>query len=757
MTPGAAAALVRDRSQWPSAETTTVLESPLGKSSAWRDGYVRRGILVRRLLGSRHASVAAIVAPPGYGKSSLISEWARHDSRPFIWPGMDGLAVTDLTAAASAILITLDQAGWLDGPASSRGKRDPRRDPLADLLAALRTLRARGQAFVLVLDDAHCMAPAVLRELARVMVDEAPSGTTLALASRSELPIPLARLRASRALVEVRTPELAMIPRDALLLLRQAGLELDVGAVRKLVNLTEGWPVGLYLAALWVHEQEDPSGAVRLLKGDHHLFGEYFRDEVLSTLPDELREFALRTSVLEELSGPVCDEVLGRRGSGLALRALERATPLLRPLDPTHERCRWHSLLREALQAELRRTEPELVQTLNERASAWYETAGDARRAIAHTVAAHDPVRAGNLLWPRLVDYLTQGRNELVRSWLAAFSDDEIEGHAPLALCAAYSSLVAGDAAHARHWAVAAAALDPPDTRAASRLSSGLTGLEALLPGSSVTAVGGAAAAALALESPASPWCPLWLFLRATALHLTGDLDAAEQGLEESLGLAAAGAPAIVSLCLAQGAMIAIERRDWDTAAEHADRAVVTIEQHGLSDYPICALGFAAAAAVRAHQGRLDEAKRDLRRAVDLLAALGDFAGWYGAEARILLAHASLSLADVVRARTLLAEASRLARRVTGAVIFDRWFNDAWSQMDALAETSLAGPSSLTIAELRVLRFLPSHRSLREIAVQLGVSGNTVKTQAHAVYRKLGAASRSEAVASARAAGLLGH
>jgi LuxR family maltose regulon positive regulatory protein len=111
----------------------------------------------------------------------------------------------------------------------------------------------------------------------------------------------------------------------------------------------------------------------------------------------------------------------------------------------------------------------------------------------------------------------------------------------------------------------------------------------------------------------------------------------------------------------------------------------------------------------------------------------------------------------VVRARTLLAEASRLARRVTGAVIFDRWFNDAWSQMDALAETSLAGPSSLTIAELRVLRFLPSHRSLREIATQLGVSGNTVKTQAHAVYRKLGAASRSEAVASARAAGLLGQ
>jgi len=169
------------------------------------------------------------------------------------------------------------------------------------------------------------------------------------------------------------------------------------------------------------------------------------------------------------------------------------------------------------------------------------------------------------------------------------------------------------------------------------------------------------------------------------------------------------------------------------------------------------ALAFAAAAAVRAHQGRVDEAKRDLRSGIDLLTQLDDFIPWYGAEARILLAHASLWLADVVGARTLLAEASRLARRTPGAVIFERWFDDAWARMDAVAETSLAGPSSLTIAELRILRFLPSHRSFREIAAQLGVSANTVKTQAHAVYRKLGAASRSEAVMRASDAGLLGQ
>ena len=169
------------------------------------------------------------------------------------------------------------------------------------------------------------------------------------------------------------------------------------------------------------------------------------------------------------------------------------------------------------------------------------------------------------------------------------------------------------------------------------------------------------------------------------------------------------------------------------------------------------ALVFAATAAVRAHEGSVDRAKKDLRRAIELLATLGDFIPWYGAETRILLAHASLWLADIVGARTLLAEASRLARRMPDATIFQRWFDDAWAYMDTMAETRMAGPSSLTIAELRILRFLPSHRSFREIAQQLGVSANTVKTQAHAVYRKLGAASRSEAVARGQDAGLLGQ
>jgi LuxR family maltose regulon positive regulatory protein len=238
--------------------------------------------------------------------------------------------------------------------------------------------------------------------------------------------------------------------------------------------------------------------------------------------------------------------------------------------------------------------------------------------------------------------------------------------------------------------------------------------------------------------------------------YLRGDASGAAETLEDAIIAAGNAAPLLTALSLAQRAMIAIDEEDWELSEELTDRATMIVEEWRLADEPVSALVFAAAGAARAHNKRVDEAKSDVRHGVNLLAGPVEFVPWYGAEARILLAHASLWIADAVRARSLLAEASRLARKTPDAVVFERWFDRAWAYADTLAEAQLAGPSALTIAELRVLRFLPSHRSFREIAAQLEVSANTVKTQAHAVYRKLGVASRSEAVARALDAGLLG-
>jgi LuxR family maltose regulon positive regulatory protein len=196
----------------------------------------------------------------------------------------------------------------------------------------------------------------------------------------------------------------------------------------------------------------------------------------------------------------------------------------------------------------------------------------------------------------------------------------------------------------------------------------------------------------------------------------------------------------VASLCLAQLAVLALERDDVEIAGELALRARKAIAAHELSKHPTLALVFAVSAAAGVSQRRVDEAKAAASQCVSLTGMLEDFAPWYLAEARILLE---------------LADASRLARRTPGAVVFQRWFDDAWDQFDKRAETTLR-VGSLTTAELRVLRFLPTHFSFHEIAERLHVSSSTVKTHVHAVYRKLDASSRSEAVASATSAGLLG-
>jgi LuxR family maltose regulon positive regulatory protein len=679
-------------------------------------GLVPRPELARRLTDARDKPLALMVAPPGYGKSTLLGEWAQRDGRPFVWP----------TATR----------GWLE------------------LTELIRSACARYPRFVLVIDSADELQPEVLSEIVPAAMNDLPADSTIALALRTEPQLPLGRLRAHRVVVELRIADLAMTTAEADTLLAREGVDLPPEDVKTLVGHTEGWPAALYLAALWLREAPDDLAS---FGGGQHSMFEYLKDEVFMYLPAGLNRFAIRTSVLDELSGPLCDAVLGQRGSGVLLAELARLSPLLGPVDPSRHRYRWHGLVREALRSELHRVEPELEPELQRRASVWYSDCGETSRAIDHAAASGDAELTGDLLCEHLVAFLTRGSRKTVDEWLSAFVSDRVAEYAPLALSASLSALVAGNLDEAQRWSVAARAAAERGRAGKHRgsLAAGLKLVQAMASRTGVGAMGELARSAAAGEPPDSQWRPVSLLLSAVSAHLEGDPRTAAEILDESIAVTGDSAPTITALCLAQRGMIAIEEQEWDLVAEVTDRAAMIVEEWGLANDPISALVFAVAAASRAHHGRVDEAKAAVRRGVDLLATLGDFPPWYGAEARILLAHASLWLADVVRARTLLAEASRLARKTPGAARFGRWFDEAWAYMDTLAETRLAGPSSLTIAELRILRFLPSHRSFREIAGQLNVSANTVKTQAHAVYRKLGAASRSEAVAKALDAGLL--
>jgi LuxR family maltose regulon positive regulatory protein len=672
---------------------------------------VPRPSLVRRLIQARGPALVVIVAPPGYGKSTLIAEWAQRDERRFLWltPGGRGSRARRLTTS----------------------------------------LRARRERCVVVIDPADQVAPGVMQDFVEAALADLPAGWAIAVVSRTEPRLPLGRLRAQRRLVELRTADLRMDGTEAAALLDAEEVDATAEKIASLVARTEGWPAALLLAAL---AARDASGRLAELDGSHHLVSDYVWDEVVASLPADLRRVAIRTSPLHELSGLSCDAILGRQGTAGDLARLADLSPLLAPTHPSHQVFRWHPIVRDALRAELRRSEPEREPELNARAAGWYLGRGDSGRAIEHAAAAGDGELVARLLSRRALGDLTQDRGRLVGGWLSALGGGVVGEDPVLALCGSFAALSQGDADEARRWSEAgltAGRDGGPQVAAALRVAAAIAGA------SRAHELGETAEAAAATLAGAGAGAALCLALQGLSVHLTGDSARAGAILDAAINSIGDRAPAVAALALAQRAMIALEEQDWDAAAELTDRAREILTTSGLDSTPVCALVLAAVAASRARQGRGDEAKADLRLGLELLTALGEFRPWYGAETRILLAHASLWLADVVRARALLAEASRLARRIPDAVMFSRWFDAAWAHMDSLAEASLSGPSSLTIAELRVLRFLPSHRSFREIGAQLNVSGNTVKTQAHAIYRKLGVASRSEAVARALEAGIL--
>ncbi len=690
---------------------------------------VRRTELLSRLEHERLRPLVLLTAPAGYGKTTLLSQWSEESERPFAWVMLDELD-GDPEVLADSITRALVRIGVQPG------------------------LR---RSFVLVLDDAHLVPPDVLEDALVGVLVWLPEGSQLAVASRREPALALGRMRAQRMVLEVRTEDLSMSALESASLLREAGRDLEFGAVQTLVRRTEGWPAALELAALSCAQRPQRAEHLAQLSGDDHLLSEYFRAELLAPLSPATIRFLTRSSVLDRLSGPLCDEVLERKRSATVLAELARANVPLQPVDASHEWYRLHGLFREMLQTELRRAEPEIQPALHTRAGDWHRRAGDVDRAIDHARRAEDLDRTGELLWANLLRYLGEGRNQLVQRWLNGVTAERAAGCAPLALVAAHSHLAAGTAAVAEQWARSAAvSLSETPERSTKPERAGVLIIEAWAARSGARGMGDDATRAYDLLLDDSLWRASCCFLRGSAALLIGEEAEAERRLEEGVARGAVLAPDATSLCLAQLAVLAAERGEAEVASDFARRARSVVLEHGLSKYPTSALVFAVSAAAGMREGRIDEAKAAVSQCLALLELFDDSVPWYRAEARILLARVSLALGDVAGARRLLADASRLARRTPDVVVFQRWFDDAWKQFDVRAESALAGMATLTTAELRVLRFLPTHYSFQEIAQRLHVSANTVKTHVHAVYRKLDVTSRSEAVERASHAGLLG-
>ena len=460
-----------------------------------REDLVRRADLLGRLKQERCRPLILVTAPAGYGKTTLLAQWAAESARPCAWVTLDR-ADQDAERLASSISAALDAVGIEPG------------------------LR---RSFVLVLDDAHVVGTEALQAAVLRILDWLPEWSQLAVASRREPALPLGRMRAQRLLLEFGAMDLAMSTVEAGALLAQTGLDAESKPIQALARRSEGWPVALELAALsWMRRREpaEPSQ----LRGDDRLISEYFRAELLASCPPATQRFLMRSSVLDCLSGAACDAVLGRTGSAHLLAELSTANVPLRPLDSSHESFRLHGLFREMLQTELRRSEPELARLLHRRASDWYVRSGDVERAVDHARQAEDLHRVGELLWRHLHRFLGEGRNEQVQGWLRGVDAERAAGCPELALAAAHSGLALGSVAQAERWARAAAVglSDTAEQRATSA-PAGVLIVDAWAARSGAGRMGHVAAQAYDLLRDDDPWRASCCFLTGSSALLTGD------------------------------------------------------------------------------------------------------------------------------------------------------------------------------------------------------------------------------------------
>jgi LuxR family maltose regulon positive regulatory protein len=722
------------------------------------DGAVSRVGLVNRLRTTTTVPIVVVVAPAGYGKTTLLAQWAARDERSAAWITIDerdndplvlvrhvAVALGSVRAVPPPLLEALAKPG-----ASVWARALPR------LVSAIEADRAP---FLLILDCADRLHERESLDVIDMLAGHVPAGSVLALSGRAEPALPIGRMRAGGRVLELEADALALGRREATLLLRGAGVDPSDDQVRYLVEQTEGWPAGLALAARCMQRSGQRLEEPLELAGDDRYLADYVRAEYLADLAPETLAFLRRSSVLSRMSGPLCDAVLETSGSGRRLRAIDGSNLFVVPLDGSRKWYRYHHLFRDILRRELEDSEAEQVAGLNERAADWFEANGDAEAALDPAAAAGDVDRVARILASIALQVVGSGRAASVEEWLDAFPGREaLERYPGLATLGAWVHMARGNAEEAHRWLRAAEVGSPgaemPDGchsvrpwTAIVRAATCADGAERMLAD---------AESALA-ELPAdSRWYPIALLLRGVALTLLGDIDDADAVLADSARAAGwAGATDVQIIAIGQRAMLAAARGEHADAATLAEEGRDLVYEGRLDTYPTSAAQMAVAARAGLRRCHWDQARADLSAAERLTGDLGDALPWFAVQTRMEIARAHLTLRDAEGAHAHLDEATGVLRDHPHLGLLDRQTEALRAEIAATRDAGDFTGSGLTAAELRLLPLLATHLSFREIGERLFVSRNTIKTQAISVYRKLGVSNRSAAIERAAEVGLV--
>jgi LuxR family maltose regulon positive regulatory protein len=734
----------------------TVPFAPKFRFPPLRPGLVKRTRLIGELVEAT-GSLVVLAAPPGFGKSTLLAQWQECDPRAFAFVALEP-SENDPVELWSCVVTSIRQrvpsfGNSVEPMLHSVGAIAI--DPLVRRIAA--EMDQLSEPVVVVLDDYEVIRNPACHASLAALTAHPTSKVRPVVATRADPPIPLGRLRASGELVEIRGRDLAFGPEETRELLTDAtGHHPSEAELAILQARTEGWPAGLHLAAVGLRDQADPDSFLASFGGSNRHVVDYLTEVVLDSIDPDVRQYLLDTSILGQLSGPLCDAVTGHRDSASMLDRLERSNLFLIALDDQRKWYRYHHLFGELLRDQLQLATPERIPGLHKAASAWLADANRPDEAIEHAIAADELDAAANLVVSAWGARVASGRLTTVLGWLGAFPHGHVQGSAPLSIVSAWvHGLLGHDTAARRsidHALAAGSAAPLPDGSRTVEHSADLFLTLFWLK----TDAERARKAARSVQECRGEFRPEFQSVAAFAIgvgaFLGGDLRRARDEFQRAAEDAAATRAWLTVIdALGFGTQVALMENRAGDAEALAFAVLEHAQAHGLTDLPHVGYYLATAGAAIARAGRLEEGDEQLDAGIR---QLGDWAPLLAAHARLMRVPVLRQLGDTDGARAALAEAECLIAQCTSTGIIGEFVPQVARTLSGSQPRSREW-TAITERERGVLRLLEQGLSQREMSRQLFVSFHTIHSHMKSIYTRLGVSSRDEAIERARELDLL--
>jgi LuxR family maltose regulon positive regulatory protein len=741
----------------PDVDPLRLIVKPKLRAPIPRHEQVIRPRLLELLGNASHRKNTLVSAPAGYGKTTLLAQWLQAGDAGFsvAWISLDEQD-NDPVRLWSHIVEALHLA-------------TPEEDFGVDVLAGMRVTGRRlietslpmlinglaelPREVVLVLDDYQLVTEDDCHASMAFFVEHLPWNVHLVLSSRTDSPLPLGRWRARGEMDEIRTEQLAFSQEEAAQLLNEKlWLEIGLDNLSVLLERTEGWPAGIYLTSLSLQDKEDKHAFIASFGGSNRYVVDLLGEEVLASLHEEVREFLLMTSVLEKLSGSLCDVVVGREGSAKLLRELARSNLFVVPLDEQGEWYRYHHLFSELLFYELMSNRPELVSVLRDRASVWLEDSGFFDEAIRQALVAEDYERGSMLIARHWLGYVLAGQMATVEGWLESLPEAPTAYDAALLLVRAWICVLSGRSEDGERLVTLAESIPfdgaLPDGTAS--VEAGVAILRAVFGLGGVRGTLEAARRAVTLEPErTSPRAALIRFGLGSSLYLSGETSQARKLLEDVVELTRTGQPLLHMVSLSYLSIVATDEARLEEAESLARQAGTLVVRFGLQGVPQSSWAPIALGYVLAKQGEMVEAQTELERGLSPRMSLPGMSPWPTFIALLALAPVRAARGDRAGGRAVLSEARTMLQRYPDAGKFPELLEREERKLRARKPLQGQLDGELTERELDVLHFLVGELSTSQIAQNLYVSPSTVRTHVKSIYRKLGVSSRKDAVLEA--------